>query len=72
MFATGVPRFMLDLRDVPENADIRKALMKPKLERFIGVIYRPDTERWSHYSEVTCTDITVLSHHRRFTKSQLK
>lgn len=24
--------------------------MMPKLERFIGVIYRPDTERWSHYS----------------------
>ena len=21
-----------------------------RLERFIGVIYRPDTERWSHYS----------------------
>jgi erythromycin esterase-like protein len=21
------------------------------LERFIGVIYRPETERWSHYSE---------------------
>jgi erythromycin esterase-like protein len=21
------------------------------LERFIGVIYRPQTERWSHYSE---------------------
>ena len=20
------------------------------MERFIGVIYRPDTERWSHYS----------------------
>jgi erythromycin esterase-like protein len=28
-----------------------KALMEPRLERFIGVIYRPDTERWSHYSE---------------------
>jgi putative phosphoribosyl transferase len=22
----------------------------PRLERFIGVIYRPETERWSHYS----------------------
>jgi erythromycin esterase-like protein len=22
-----------------------------RLERFIGVIYRPDTERWSHYVE---------------------
>jgi len=26
-------------------------LMEPRLERFIGVIYRPETERWSHYSE---------------------
>jgi hypothetical protein len=25
--------------------------MEPRLERFIGVIYRPETERWSHYSE---------------------
>jgi len=25
--------------------------MEPWLERFIGVIYRPETERWSHYSE---------------------
>jgi erythromycin esterase-like protein len=23
----------------------------PRLERYIGVIYRPDTERWSHYAE---------------------
>ena len=25
--------------------------MEPRLERFIGVIYRPDTERWSHYGQ---------------------
>jgi erythromycin esterase-like protein len=25
--------------------------MTPQLERFIGVIYRPETERWSHYSD---------------------
>jgi erythromycin esterase-like protein len=31
--------------------EIKEALMEPRLERFIGVIYRPDTERWSHYSE---------------------
>ena len=24
--------------------------MDPRLERFIGVIYRPESERWSHYS----------------------
>jgi erythromycin esterase-like protein len=26
-------------------------LAEARLERFIGVIYRPDTERWSHYAE---------------------
>ena len=47
---SGVPRFLLDLR---EGADARLVdeLMEPRLERFIGVIYRPETERWSHYSE---------------------
>lgn len=34
----------------PENSDLIKVLTEPRLERFIGVIYRPDTERWSHYS----------------------
>jgi erythromycin esterase-like protein len=46
-----VPRFLLDLREGEAGRDIRDALMDPRLERFIGVIYRPDTERWSHYSE---------------------
>ena len=26
-------------------------MSEPRLERFIGVIYRPETERWSHYSQ---------------------
>jgi len=29
---------------------LRRRLQEPRLERFIGVIYRPETERWSHYS----------------------
>ena len=29
----------------------RGELSEPRLERFIGVIYRPETERWSHYDE---------------------
>jgi erythromycin esterase-like protein len=41
----GEPRFLLDLRDPPPFA------LEERLERFIGVIYRPETERWSHYSE---------------------
>src|SRR3546814_13366705 len=32
------------------NKAAREALMEPRLERFIGVIYRRDTERWSQYS----------------------
>ena len=48
---SGVPRFLLDLREGEVGRDIREALLEPRLERFIGVIYRPETERWSHYSE---------------------
>jgi erythromycin esterase-like protein len=46
---TGIPQFLLDLR-VGQNELARTALTEPRLERFIGVIYRPETERWSHYS----------------------
>jgi protein-L-isoaspartate(D-aspartate) O-methyltransferase len=46
----GVPRFLLDLRE-GKNEAAREALRPSRLERFIGVIYRPETERWSHYSE---------------------
>jgi erythromycin esterase-like protein len=48
---SAMPGFLLDLRDGEVGRDIREALMEPRLERFIGVIYRPETERWSHYSE---------------------
>lgn len=44
MHEVGLPRFMLDLAN-PALA----ALSEPRLERAIGVIYRPDTERQSHY-----------------------
>lgn len=46
---SGVARFLLDLRE-GHNQAARDALMESRFERFIGVIYRPDTERWSHYS----------------------
>lgn len=46
-----MPRFLLDLREGEVGRDIRESLSEPRLERFIGVIYRPETERWSHYSE---------------------
>jgi erythromycin esterase-like protein len=41
----AVPRFFLPLH----GAEVRSALTKPHLERAIGVIYRPETERSSHY-----------------------
>jgi protein-L-isoaspartate(D-aspartate) O-methyltransferase len=48
--ATGHARFTLGLRNrsALTGAD---ALGKPQLERAIGVIYRPETERASHYFE---------------------
>jgi protein-L-isoaspartate(D-aspartate) O-methyltransferase len=47
---SGVPRFLLDLTP-GRNEALRRRLAEPRLERFIGVIYRPETERWSHYSQ---------------------
>ncbi|MDB5314620.1 MAG: carboxylic ester hydrolase, partial [Rhodospirillales bacterium] len=44
----GLPsRALLDLREPA----LREALVSPRLERAIGVIYRPRTERRSHYFE---------------------
>lgn len=45
-----IPRYLLDLRP-GKHEDLRTQLSEPRLERFIGVIYRPETERWSHYVE---------------------
>ena len=44
-FETREPRFLLDLREPPQET------LESRLERFIGVIYRPETERWRHYAE---------------------
>jgi erythromycin esterase-like protein len=49
---SGVERFLLDLREGVHD-ELRDELMEQRLERFIGVIYRPDTERWSHYSSAS-------------------
>ena len=43
------PHFMLGLRD--REAAHTKGLLKPRLERAIGVIYRPESELASHYFE---------------------
>ena len=44
----GIPDFLLPLRG---NTGRAEALDKARLERAIGVIYRPNTERASHYFE---------------------
>lgn len=44
----GVPAFLLHLRD-PTRTELHDELFPPRLERAIGVIYRPDTELQSHY-----------------------
>ncbi len=44
--ATGIPTFALDLRS---GASAAQVLERRRLERAIGVIYRPETERQSHY-----------------------
>jgi protein-L-isoaspartate(D-aspartate) O-methyltransferase len=44
----AVPTFVLPLR-VPAGVPVRDALSIPRLERAIGVIYRPETELASHY-----------------------
>jgi protein-L-isoaspartate(D-aspartate) O-methyltransferase len=45
---TGRPQFVLPLRG-RSVAEVREKLAKPRLERAIGVIYRPETELASHY-----------------------
>jgi erythromycin esterase-like protein len=42
----GVHRFFLPLQ---RSSAVTAALREPRLERAIGVVYRPDTERASHY-----------------------
>lgn len=42
----GIPSFLLPLC---ENGEVTEALSTSMLERAIGVIYRPQTERLSHY-----------------------
>ena len=43
---TGLPEFWLDFAETPS---LSENLSEPLLERAIGVIYRPESERASHY-----------------------
>jgi len=52
MHQAGQPRFLLDLRPGVHDS-LRERLAPPRLERFIGVIYRPQTELQSHYANAS-------------------
>jgi len=49
----GIPFYGLLFRsnskEIVPDSELLKAIPKERLERAIGVIYRPETERWSHY-----------------------
>jgi erythromycin esterase-like protein len=49
----GIPNFSLLLRG---NAELKTLLGEPRLQRAIGVIYAPRTERQSHYFEARLAD----------------
>lgn len=49
----GIPNFLLTIRD---NRTLYRALAPELLQRAIGVVYRPDTERWSHYFSSNIAD----------------
>jgi erythromycin esterase-like protein len=49
----GLPRFWINLREGGEKIDM---LREPRIERAIGVIYRPETERLSHYFQARLPD----------------
>jgi erythromycin esterase-like protein len=51
----GIPCSLTDWRTQPRS-ELRDALASPRLERAIGVVYRPDTERVSHYFDAVLPD----------------
>ena len=52
---TGIARGLTDWRR-SDRAELRAVLLKPRLERAIGVIYRPETEFLSHYFQAILAD----------------
>lgn len=52
---SGVSMSLSDLR-VPANRELRQALSAPRLERAIGVVYRPESEFFSHYFQAVLPD----------------
>jgi protein-L-isoaspartate(D-aspartate) O-methyltransferase len=52
---TALPGFLLPLRRAPDDP-LRRELARSRLERAIGVIYRPETELASHYFDAVLPD----------------
>ena len=48
-------RFLWDFEKI-HSPDFQRIVQDPMLQRYIGVIYRPETERASHYSYATLSD----------------
>ena len=62
----GVRNFALDLA---QPGPASSALRVPRLERAIGVIYRPETERQSHYFQVSLSEQFDMIFHYDFTRA---
>ncbi|WP_262030242.1 erythromycin esterase family protein [Microvirga sp. Mcv34] len=52
---TGLGRFLTDWRENGQ-AELTAVLSRPRLERAIGVVYRPETELYSHYFEAVLAE----------------
>jgi erythromycin esterase-like protein len=48
-----IGRFLLDFHG---DLELRRRLAAPRLERFIGVIYRPESELVSHYASAVLAE----------------
>ena len=51
----GLGAFLTDWRENGQQ-DLKDALSRPRLERAIGVIYRPESELYSHYFEAVLAE----------------
>ncbi len=51
----GLGQFLTDWRENGQT-DLKAVLSRPRLERAIGVVYRPETELYSHYFEAVMAD----------------
>ena len=52
---TQLPRALIELRN-PQHSKVREQLTQTRLERAIGVIYRPESEYYSHYFKASLAE----------------